>query len=109
VIASKGQPAAVQAQIRQISFGIVAAKADPEIDPGIFLICLVKSLYFRFDEKAGAGLQLILCISHIVPAFSLQNIVQDIVRADGRSETVQRSAFGIPAGTQIQVAEFVVR
>ena len=84
-------------------------KAHPQIRPRLLLVRLVEGLNLRFDQKALPGLQFILGILYIIPAFSFQDVVENIVGADGRTEAVQGFAFCVAAEAEIKVLKLMVR
>ena len=98
----------VKTHVFQIFFSIISAESNPYICPGVFCVRSVKSLYLGFNQKTVPGFQPVFIFSYPVNSFSLQNVVNQVIRPDRRAKAVAGLASGVTAVAQIYIREFSV-
>ena len=78
-------------------------ESNPQIGPGLLCVRLIKCHDIRLDQKALLSFQMVGSRTDAICAPSVQHIVQNVIRTDGRTEAVSRFTDGIAAVTQGQL------
>ena len=87
----------------QIFFCIMTADANPEITPGIYVICLIKCQFARMNEKPLSLFEQIALLTGIEHPFSFQAEMKQVAVPDCRSEGIGGSTVLHPAKDRVNV------